>query len=404
MMLLHRLDLALHSPFGTVLIILAALLALLLASYAIWYWRKTQGVDDYFIQSEALAEPYLFKKQSQDSFWGRISTVLEKTTQVEARCLIPLEEWCKEEVCERFRLFAETLRSHPIAHIAPHLWFYAQGAKWMLVQENCEQKISLSEYLLDRKLSIPEAEALLLDIACALSELHQLGLYYGSLSPSAIYLTLDKRCELFDAGLAFAVGPELLLARLQASEDKEWSFLAPEQLDQTKLAEVGPAADFYSFAKLALKLFTHRISEDIDWSSVPEKWRPFLQCSLDPCANRRPRNFSLFSSNATPAAALDALLSSLHQVHERQKERDKKKKESLLLGNLALKNYQWERAKTHFEASLQLDPSSACAHVGLAIVHRAKSDLKCAEAHFLEAQHRDPQAVHRFYDHIAFHF
>lgn len=175
--------------------------------------------------------------------------------------------------------------------------------------------------------------------------------------------------------------------------------LAPEQKDATRLKEIGPPCDIFSFAALAVFLlteerFTH--IKNVNWSKIPKKWIPFLQSSLSDSIKQRPKDFTDFDDWLTdPELVRNVKLETEHHTNFHH---------HLTEGSQAMSKSNWKLVRYHFREVLKISPGNPQAHVKVAIACYELGDLKNAEQHYTLAKKCDPVLAKGYRDHVAFHF
>lgn len=456
---------ALHSPLGVVFIGLIVFLLLLVVAY--WLLVVRQRRRDhyaylhrtYYKKAEESVQHLTFEGAHKADFFGR-QTLVKSAQGIFGSCLIPPPDLADDLVRDRFRAFLLAIRGKPLPLFAPYE-LCAQDALLVAVQKGTlraegRSLLSLKQVLTDRRLVSADREALLLQLARALAQLHDVHaevggqLYHGFLLPRSLLLEMDtsgriSRFVVSDLGLAFAIGPmrmyerlallragKLPIERFAISELLEQTaYLAPEQRDALRLEEVGTSADFYAFGALAIALFTSKRFfgvHDADWSKMPQRWQPFLRSCLEDKPGRRPKDFmeledwlqdpelALLQVDVTPVLAevqkassaiaadgdLTALRAMLHHSEDLGASTNTELNTYLKAARAAVSAAKWKEAKNACTAVLRLDPQNAPGHVHMAIALYEMGDVKGAEQHYKATEAVAPQVARRFRQHIAF--
>lgn len=328
MNILDRIQLALQTPLGGLLIGLVIFLIILGVAYWILIIRqRSKDILAYLYRShyeraERQAKGLRFNEIHKADLFGRQSVVQMENGSY-GLCLIPPPELSKEKVRERFHYCSQTLCNSAPSIIAPYIWKYDADV-WILVQggiiqSNGRTLSSLKSHLKDQRLKEIDRERILLELARTLNFLHGLdtevgeNLYHGFLLPTTLFLDFDRqqnisRLVLADTGIAFSLQPlqvfrqlsalregKLAIDKFRANELLEYiPMLAPEQRELPRLHEVNHTSDYYSFGSLAVLIFTDqkiRNLHEINWSAIPHKWHPFLKSCLQNDPKRRPKSF-----------------------------------------------------------------------------------------------------------------
>ncbi len=477
MNLYHRWEMAYQSPLGSLFIVLVLFLAILGIVYGVLRNRKRKRDllaylnQSYYEMAEQAAKGWNFSKRHRADFFGRETAVKYSKGQVGV-ALIPPPDLGGSEVANRFRIFQRALPEESLPLMARYIWTSTQEA-FVLVQADILRAdgtplLHLTHYVKDKRLMVVDKEQILLNVARAIAALQELkaengeALYHGFLLPRSIYLDLDphsrvNRLVISHAGLPFAIGPEKIWKRLQQLRIgklpiephcarellEQLHMLAPEQKDPQRLQEVGPAADFFAYATLALLLFTGKSYaplKEIEWTRVPEKWHPFLKACLEENPQLRPKSFleiedwltdpelalitgshlerelsisTESSDKADRAREIGLIPHLLERMHKTQnqhqtdspslsKEQGKLLDQHLKTGLKAAKLAKWKEAKKAFKDVLKLNPKHAEAHVQLAIASYELEDWKTAEFHYEQAKELDSLLAKSFREHIAF--
>lgn len=402
----------------------------------------------HYKKAEGLAKNYFFTENHRNDFFGRMTVVMTVTGPYSC-CLITPYELFDEDSQKRYHLFRKLTEEHKELNVAPSLWVH-ENQPLMIVYDKLVSSAgkilpTLSSYHSNKKLGRKDKENILLTLAKTLSGLHKLKtksgekLYHGFLLPRSFYLATDsyyaiKRFILADAGMAFALGPKKVYQRIEDLKKgnvliekncsheiiSNLSLLAPEQKDPRRLHEVSFASDFYTFAAVAVTLFTGRKfskPSEVDWLQVPEKWRSFLFSCMEDKVENRPNEFldienwltdqelslSFYKNSLNRArdieekeiqkqenlTALTLLLKCLKQAQvippsnaKLSEELQKRLNHYLSEGLRAVAMSQWSEAKKHFHLVLKLCPNHTQAHANLAIIYYELNDLKAAEEHY----------------------
>jgi tetratricopeptide (TPR) repeat protein len=444
------------SPIAMILFFIAFFLGIsALGACILLLMRRKKDVfsiqyHNFYKKAESLVRGFFFTGQHKADFFGRVS-ILSSLAGPYVSCLIPPPEVVDEAVLKRFVSFKKAIEGNERLAFTSYAWTHDDKLPLILV---CDRLISptgnyyptLSDYLSNKKLGRKDKENILLTLARTLSVLHQIKtesgekLYHGFLLPRSLFLATYphhsiKKFVLSDSGLAFAVGPEKIYQRIEALKKgklpiesscsqellNHLPMLAPEQKDRSRLHEVCSTSDFFTFASVAVTLFTGRRftkPSDVDWLQVPEKWRAFLFACLEDKLVNRPHEFleieewltdpelslsfyqtSLKSEEMGPRetrsneevnlASLTLLLNCLDKAHSNPQfssnlSEDLKKKiiQSLHEGHQAMSTAQWAEAKKCFNLVLRIDPKNRHAHTNLAIIYYELNDLKAAEEHY----------------------
>lgn len=467
MRLWERLQLALHSPLGVVFIGLIVFLVILIIAY--WFLVVRQRRRDhyaylhhsYYKKAEESVQHLTFVGAHKADFFGR-QTLVKSAQGVFDSCLIPPPDLADDLVRDRFRAFILAIRGKPLPLFAPYE-LCAQDSVLVAVQKGTlradgRSLLNLKQALTDRRLVAADRESLLLQLARAFAQLHDVHaevggqLYHGFLLPRSLLLEMDtsgriSRFVVSDLGLAFAIGPMRVyerLALLRAGKLpierfamnellEQTAYLAPEQRDVLRLEEVGPSADFYAFGALALSLFTSKRflgANCTDWSKVPQRWQPFVRSCLEDKPGRRPKDLmeledwlqdpelALMQVEGKPVLAevpnassetsvegdLIALRAMLHPSEDLGTSTHTELSTYSKVARAAVSAAKWNEAKKACAATLRLDPQNASGHVHMAIALYELGDVKGAEHHYKAAEAVAPQMARHFRQHIAFRF
>lgn len=295
------------SPIGLLIIALAVVLLLLIVAYTLFLARQRR--EDILVYLYKEHYDHAFRQAAEikmnyppvaDFFGRRAATILSDGRTAE--CLIPPPELSTEEIVHRFRRMESEMAHIPSSPFTAWTWKW-DGKAFILVQEGMKGGST----------NQTDAEALLLSVAHALRHLHVLKtgegerFYHGFLLPRSLEVS-GNDVVITDACLAFALGPELMLKMLKKVMDgilpmdqklaeelrQQTRMLSPEQRHHSRLAEVGPQADFYAFGALAALLFTGEPFIDqahVSWEKVPVRWRPLVKQCLKDNPSDRPHDF-----------------------------------------------------------------------------------------------------------------
>lgn len=441
-----------ESPFLTALFFISFFFVISTVAIGILLFVKRQT--ELFIQqsrnfykkSEILVRDYYFTDNHKVDFFGR-SSVVTSMGGPYASCLITPVELFSDASFLRFNTFVNLTKDKEL-NAVPILWSHMEQPFIIIYDKIIDPsgKVfpTLSKYLSNKKLGRKDKENVLLTLSKSLSTLHKLEdksgekLYHGFMLPRSFYLTIDsyhaiKRFQLGDAGMAFSIGPEKMFQRIQNLKKghlliekhcaqeliSQLTLLAPEQKDAKRLHEVSTASDFFTFAAVAITLFTGRKfskPSDVEWLLVPEKWRAFLFSCMEDRIENRPSAFSDIENWVTDqelslsffknsvlhnessysknteyehSTVLPHLLQCLkNQVNSNieSSELQENVERYLNAGFKAMAVSQWNEAKKHFLMVLKMSPSHSQAHANLAIIYYELNDLKNAEEHYEKAK------------------
>lgn len=460
--ILYRFQLALETPVGVAFVFFLFVLLVLFCIY--WVLRQRQREEDsyaytyqmHYQKIDALDIPMVFLGQHRASFFGRESLVnLENNTKAQALALPP--DLCEEGVAGRFSQYTQALLSPENHKLSTYPWTYLKKGACVLVQGGLfhgERKgCSLQEFYLDRSLKQADVEWLLLNIVKALTHLHMQknpkgqALYHGLVLPQSIFLHRDslgclQDLVLADHGFAYALGPSSLYNRLeqlkasslpldvltQKDLEEQVNLLAPEQKHSQGLSDVGRASDFYTFAALALELFTREKflpEKEPLWESVPTGWRSFLQRCLCVDPKKRPQDFYdlhvllhdpdlalLHGENmpldASPKPQKESFeLKDLKSAFDRLQRGDSQSrgKSSDLQGIIdqamkKLERAQWKEASLLYESAWKQKQGGAEVCVGLAISYYEQGLFKESEKFYHLAKEKSPLIAKRYREHL----
>ncbi|MDF2550424.1 MAG: Protein tyrosine and serine/threonine kinase [Chlamydiales bacterium] len=384
----------------------------------------------YLWKQKRKGGPMLFMDHIDSDFFGEKVRLRTKSGHLALCKVLDRQIYGKEEL-SRLANF-QALTSGVVSGLAPMIEVNLEGMAFVSYGKIGE--LGLEENLLSigkRALSRFEAEMILVSLAKMLQTLHEIKalngrrLYHGFLIPSNLFIEKDegvvRGMMAADGGLAFALGAQALASRLALAEregkidQRELSYLAPEQKDQELLQEVGVPSDFYAFGAIAVLLFTgHPFvnKESVNWSLVPAEWSLFLDSCLEPSPKERPADFTQldeglfdFAWYLKNASRQDLILSGMTEssiepiLEKLQRNRQGPStsaaakqlqalqlKELLLFGCLHLEKEQWTEAVQIFELMLKHGPAMAEPHAYLALCfHHLKRDQD-ALLHYQQAQ------------------
>lgn len=468
MSFLERLQLGFDSQIGVLLIGLLGLLTILAGTYAVMAWvQKKRDRLAYQFRThyeKAYGNIPDFKMGSIHwiDFFGRESKGQFADGQYGV-CCIPPPDFVDNITIERFRSFRRATDGQQNPIFTKYKWTFEEDLLITIQTGTLNGEGQLltggREYLQDQRLTLPEIEQLLVDLATGLAALHRLKtetgepLYHGFILPRSLFLefnsfkSLDK-IAVADTGMAFSSGAAKLYQRLEMLRsgkliiDKTYGqelleqlvMLAPEQKNPHRLAEVGPACDFYAFAALAIHLLTRQkfiSSQNVNWNKIPDRWQPFLKAALADRPECRPRDFleledwlndpelaltRLDTQTALPpgesSETQETSLEDLARILDKVKKRplpateDSPKQKLLTLhideGSKAISHGKWNRARDFFHKGLTLNPQHPEILLGLAITYYELGDLSRSEEFYLKAKEHDPAIAKRFREHLAF--
>ncbi|MCB1112614.1 MAG: hypothetical protein KDK72_08175 [Chlamydiia bacterium] len=269
--LIDRFHYASQSPFGTLLLILFAILVVLGVSYTVLFLlrRKQDQLTAknlfYFNHAEELIKEWIFEGEHRADFFGRETRACTKDG-VYGRCLILPQELSTSETVGRFRQFASAKEGTRLAVFAPYLYKHDENPLFVIqgkvAKPSGQQLALLQSFMKDAAVSDAEKETLLMELAKALEQLHRLkdkdgiSLYHGFILPRSCYIEkTDNGHSLVvaDLGLAYTLGPDGMYQRLQLLKNaklpiekytgnaliQQIALLAPEQKDPERFACVG---------------------------------------------------------------------------------------------------------------------------------------------------------------------
>jgi tetratricopeptide (TPR) repeat protein len=476
MTILERLQIAFNSPIGSIFFAMLGFLCLLVGIY--WILRFQQKKKDflayrfqaYFEKVDAAISGFQFIGSHKADFWGRQTPVHFENGRY-GMCLVLTPELNEDKVKTSFKCFQRVLDGSQMPLIAPYIYssldevfVLVQGG---IVRSDARPLLSLQHYYADNRLTLAEKEKILLELAHFLNKLHDLEveeggkLYHGLFLPRNIFIDFEpdktiSKVVVAEAGLAFAVGPEIMQQRFKGLMEgnlpidkfnalqlfEQLAMLAPEQTNAEHVQHVGPAVDFYAFGTLAVTLFSQKRfvdNKNIEWPLVPQQWRPFLVACLCDSSNLRPRDFLEIDDWLNdPELALtlqgsqlnNNLLLDSEQSVEADAFRENESLDSFILhpipqdvsllpnhlsqpqldafvkamneGRLALLIPRLDIAQKAFQEALEYAPQNPEASVKLAIVYYKLGDLKNSEHYYQIAKQHNPRLAKKFREHIAF--
>lgn len=453
---LFPLQQALKTPLGDILLFL--LLALLVFSILqLYFWvrygrKKDLGIYHHhqFKKTEKLLKDYNFKGIALSDFFGR-KQLISLFDGRYGQCLIMYPELCNESVFKRFEQY-HLLMQRQAASYFPINFVKLENNQLVNVETqfmkaNGETLINLGHYSMDKTFSDAEKEHFLIDVAYMLEALHQIktesgeSLYHGFLLPTSFYFSMNivkkiTHIYLSNYGYAFALAPKhfqkwiskllngtYILDAFSMKHLQDFKFiLSPEQTRQNW--HITSSTDFYSFAALAVYLFTQKpfnaVSE-INWSMVPAGWRVFLKECLNSQPEERPSHFlelqeyfnapdvqiAIESSidDSQTIAGKEGQLSSIQDYFEQVQQSkvqapffDQEWQE----GYSAIKNQSWHQAQFIFEEMQKEGVRLFDAQLGLALLYYQKGEKEKAREHYMNAKKIDAKRINNFYKLISF--
>ena len=454
MNLIFPLKQALNTPLGDVLIFLAIGL-LAASSLYLYFWLRFARQKDLtkchhlqFKDTEKQLKNIEFKGLASSDFFGKRQVASLPSGQF-GQSLIFYPELSSREVSQRFQDYHMLLQKLGQPYFPKNQIFYENNqiacVETQFMQTNGETLINFAKYSTNQVLSDAEKERFLIDIAYMLEALHQVqtesgeSLYHGFLLPSSFYFSINlvkKITNIYvsDFGCAFALGAQSfqkwLLDLFQgkyivdASVKRhifEFAFIfSPEQ--KLKGASITSATDFYSYAALAVFLFTDQAfesAEEINWELVPKGWRLFLKECLLEDPEKRPHNFlELREYLSDPEFEIESAdsfklgssqdtvsIKSLKECFDKAQE-DRQSSieldESWHKGFLAVKEGDWERAHEIFSSLLNDQKKAFDGNLGLALLFYQQGDKSKAKEHYQEAKKIDAKRISYFHKLIAF--
>ena len=480
MNIVDRFEGAFASDIGYLFLGLVGFLVIL--GFVYWYllYRKKKAdkfaylFQAYYEKAENSIEGMEFVGEHQADFFGRKTSVKFPNGKY-GLCLVPPPDFFEDSNKEVFRSFQYTAKQAKLPVFAPHLKSVSEEALVLVqggvINHTGRSLLNVRHYLLDKRLGNAYTEQILMEVARALAKLHSLitnsgkKLYHGFILPRSLFLSFDvnrtiNNIVIADLGVAFSIVPKkiidglmelkkgtLPIEKYRANELLEQlSMMAPEQKEASRFMEVGAASDFFSFAALAIWMFTQKrfmTVEKVEWKLVPKKWRPFLKACLLDEINKRPKDFmELEDWLADPELALlhekldkeevrplgedeelalekmeiQDLTTVLQRVKKervestaqkfstkgKKKKKHKQKMGSFDKGVRNIKEAKWEEAKVSFLEVLEREPEHIDANIELAIAFYELGDLDKAKEYYEKAKELNPVIAKKFRKHIAF--
>jgi len=168
----------------------------------------------------------------------------------------------EREFVERFQQEARVAASLNHSNIVPVYEFGEAGGLLYLAMALIGQGRTLRDLLAEHgPLTLEQALPILEQVAEALDHAHAQGAVHGDVKPSNVMVEQAAegvRATLTDFGLVKALADSTALTSrgtLLGSPE----YMAPEQADPERAAEVGPAADRYALGVVAYQMFTGRV-------------------------------------------------------------------------------------------------------------------------------------------------
>lgn len=464
--MIERLRIAFTTELGAIFLLLVALLVVLGLIYALLLFRQRKKdrlkylYNAYYEEAEKILESYSFEKNAVADFFGRES-IVASTSGEKFLCIIPPPYKYSQEAKSRFEEYiraigttSRTLLSHYSLTATEKCWITMQEG---LLHADGRKLLSIDKWVKDGRLTSAMVEQILVDIARTLAKLHlchsERGnrLYHGFLLPRSLFVESDasggiEKVVIANHGFAYAIGAKEMqhhfdeLAAGKMCVDRfaadsllnQISMLAPEQRERKAVDSVGPSCDFYSYAMVALYLFTgkkYSSPAEVDWNSIGEKWRHFLRSSLSNEVDKRPKSFddlevwlrdpefsltlkrenisinTLYESGSASGEGEESL--QLDAIRELTKRRGEEKEDLAFdklfnEGNAAFKNQCWEEAKSCYLKALELQERHPRLRLNLAIAHYELGEVESAERELEVVVSIDPKMAAEFRKHIAF--
>lgn len=460
MEIIYRLQEALKSPLGDLLIFLV-LLTLTLSFFYLYFWARFSNNKNLvlkhhfaFKKMEKNVSEVTFLESGTGDFFGKKQMVeLAGGRSVMSTLFYP--ELNTEKTITRFKQFHLSLKaSHCLTLLKQQQHFKSEFVLSLDPLSNKKMgshQVFLDQFIQQNMMTAADKEFFLLDLAHTLSELHehkteaQETLYHGFLLPNRIVLHLDmvkriQQTDLLDNGLAFSLGSDLFkqwyqkIASHKLNIDplvqqtlKKYAFiLAPEQRNTSMHLSVSEACDFYAFGALSLYLFNEECLDEISnehFSACPASWVPFLKECLASNPQERPKNFlELKEYTSHPEVTIQHLGDemgidpSLHQLGDladqeikplfdhiqKMKNHEAHFSNQWHLGYQAIRTKEWTEALGIFNQMMKEDPLVFNAHLGLALTYFKKGEQEKAKYHYLQAKKIDGKKISSFHRLIAF--
>ncbi len=444
---------AFMTPAGDLLLFLLGCIAISLCCY-LYFWVRFARQKDLtrchwqeFKRTEKVLSNFQFIGLSTTDFFGK-KQIVSLSDGRYGRCLIFYPEITDEGLCKRFEEYHLLLKSQSHSFFPENMIQMANqhlvNTETQFVKANGETLINFAQNNLDKKLSDAEKEHFLIDLAYMLEALHDLktnageSLYHGFLLPSSFYFSINfvqkiTHTYLSDYGCAFAMGSDkfnfwlngffqgkYIVDSMVKKQLMEYQFIfSPEQRQKGK--SITSATDFYSYAALAVYIFTQKGFEsisDINWQQIPKGWRVFLKQCLNENPENRPINFlELKEYFNDPDLIIETELTekisdqdpfSLKPVKTYFDRAIKNKQGEFDFDSKwfeayqALKEKDWTKAFEIYSEFQRVDANSFDAHLGLALLYFRKGDSELAQRHYQEAKKIDAKKINYFHKLIAF--
>ena len=323
-----RIEIAMNSPLGGLLIILFISLLGLIAIYTVLMLRRREKdrfayyFAEHFSKLKQMDLPFEEKAAPVTGFFAREALAQHTSSHAYGTCLIFPPELSQPEHCERLSLVQRALRQDGLEFFSEYTWISNTDVAAILELKTYDpfgvRLMSLHEYARDFPHNEVQRENILLTLAQAIARLHHVRLdngdflYHGFLLPQLIYVELDpldqvQSIVVSKAGLAYIFGARKVYDRLEDAKNgklvidrihsreliESTHLLAPEQMQRKRLDEVGRAADIYAFATIAVELLSGKTfvsKEQVDWSKFSEQWADFLKLCLQDAPELRPQD------------------------------------------------------------------------------------------------------------------
>lgn len=146
---------------------------------------------------------------------------------------------------------------------------------------------TLEDYLRDGDLRgilepLPDAIALLLDLACGLAAVHRAGVIHRDVKPSNVMLAPGGRVVLMDFGICSARCDEGITLETSGSP----AYMAPETITNSLEPGTGYLVDVYAFGVLAFEILTGSVPYGA--ASIDEVFQAHLVAPVPDLRARRP--------------------------------------------------------------------------------------------------------------------